>query len=53
VSTVAEFDELRTAADQPLAGLTELDHLDWLESEAIHVLRALAGHFAQHVDRFR
>jgi sulfate adenylyltransferase subunit 2 len=34
---------LRAAFDAPQASNADADHLDWLESEAIHILREVAG----------
>ncbi len=42
----AAFDLPRVADAPPAPGMDELNHLDWLESEAIHILREVAGQCA-------
>ncbi len=36
-------------ATLPAAGTARLDHLDWLESEAVYILREVAGQCANPV----
>src|SRR6516164_10501916 len=42
----AEFDLPQTADARAAPPAADLNHLDWLESEAIHILREVAGQCA-------